>query len=130
MKSATCRWQSRLAPPGPVDPDLPDHAPEMMDQLFGRPEPDWTDRDSMVNYMTGSVRLMSGSRGFDEQDVRAAAGSVFDRAGRTAKAQRASRLGEGCSTQLGIRTTKHPSRIPIGLRTAGRRGHPGRGRAL
>jgi hypothetical protein len=36
---------------------------------------------------------MSGSRGFDEQDVRAAAGSVFDRAGRMAKAQRASHLG-------------------------------------
>jgi cardiolipin synthase A/B len=36
---------------------------------------------------------MSGSRGFDEQDVRAAAGSVFDRADRTAKAQRASHLG-------------------------------------
>jgi pimeloyl-ACP methyl ester carboxylesterase len=43
--------------------------------------------------MTGSARLTSGSRGFDEQDVRAAAGSVFDRAGRTAKAQRASHLG-------------------------------------
>ena len=43
--------------------------------------------------MTGSARLMSGSRGFNEQDVRAAAGSVFDRAGRTAKAQRASHLG-------------------------------------
>jgi pimeloyl-ACP methyl ester carboxylesterase len=36
---------------------------------------------------------MSGSAGFNEQDVRAAAGSVFDRAGRTAKAQRASHLG-------------------------------------
>ena len=62
-------------------------------QLFGRPAPDWTDRDSVVDYMTGSARVMSGSRGFDEQDVRAAAGSVFDRAGRTAKAQRASHLG-------------------------------------
>jgi pimeloyl-ACP methyl ester carboxylesterase len=84
---------SRPVAPGPVDPDLPDHAPEVMQQLFGRPQPDWTDRDSVVDYMTVSARLMSGSRGFDEQAARAAAGSVFDRAGRTAKAQRASHLG-------------------------------------
>jgi pimeloyl-ACP methyl ester carboxylesterase len=84
---------TRPVAPGPVDPDLPEHAPEMMGQLFGRPQPDWTDRDSVVDYMTGSARLMAGSRGFDEQDVRAAAGSVFDRAERTAKAQRASHLG-------------------------------------
>jgi pimeloyl-ACP methyl ester carboxylesterase len=84
---------TRPVAPGPVDPDLPDHAPEVMGQLFGRPQPDWADRDSVVEYMTGSVRLMSGSRGFDEQDARATSGSVFDRAGRTAKAQRASHLG-------------------------------------
>src|SRR5687767_10883393 len=66
---------TRPVAPGPVDPDLPDHAPEMMEQLFGRPKPDWTDRDSVVDYMTSSARLMSGSGGFNEQDVRAAAGS-------------------------------------------------------
>ena len=84
---------TRPVAPGPVDPDLPDHAAEMRKQLFGRPAPDWTDRDSVVDYMTGSARVMSGSRGFDEQDARAAAGSVFDRAARQAKAQRASHLG-------------------------------------
>jgi pimeloyl-ACP methyl ester carboxylesterase len=84
---------TRPVAPGPVDPDLPDHAPEMMEQLFERPEPDWTDRNSVIDYMTSSARLMSGSAGFNEQDVRAVAGSVFDRAGRTAKAQRASHLG-------------------------------------
>lgn len=84
---------TRPVAPGPADPDLPDHAPEVMAQLFGRPEPDWTDRGSVVEYMTGSARLMLGSRGFDERDVRATAGSIFDRAGRTAKAQRASHLG-------------------------------------
>jgi pimeloyl-ACP methyl ester carboxylesterase len=84
---------TRPIAPGPVDSDLPDHAPELMTQLFGRPEPDWTHRDSVVDYMAGSARLMSGSQGFDEQDVRALAGSVFDRARPTAKAQRASHLG-------------------------------------
>lgn len=84
---------TRPVAPGPADPDLPEHEPQVMARLFGRPEPDWTDRDSVVDYMTGSARLMSGSRGFDEQDARATAGAVFDRAGRTAKAQRASHVG-------------------------------------
>ena len=43
---------TRPVAPGPVDPDLPDHAPEVMAQLFGRPKPDWTDRDSVIDYMT------------------------------------------------------------------------------
>ena len=55
--------------------------------------------------MSGGARLTSGSLGFDEPDVRAAAVSVFDRAGQpgagsvpdragpAAKAQRASHLG-------------------------------------
>jgi pimeloyl-ACP methyl ester carboxylesterase len=84
---------TRPVAPGPVDPDLPGHAPEIMAELFGYPEPDWVDRNSVVDYMTRSARLKSGSGGFSEQDVRAAAGAVFDRAGRTAKAQRASHLG-------------------------------------
>jgi pimeloyl-ACP methyl ester carboxylesterase len=84
---------TRPVAPGPVDPDLPDHSAEVMGRLFGRPGPDWTDRDSVVDYMTGSARLLAGSRGFDESDVRATAGAVFDRSERTARAQRASHLG-------------------------------------
>ena len=84
---------TRPVAPGPVDPDLPDHEPELMAQLFSRPEPDWTDRDSVLEYVTGSARLMSGSRGFDEQEVRASAGAVFDRTRPTAAAQQASHLG-------------------------------------
>lgn len=84
---------TRPVAPGPVDPDLPDHSPDVMGQLFGRPAPDWTDRQSVVDYMTGSARLLSGSRGFDEQDARATAGAVFDRAGDTPQAQVASHLG-------------------------------------
>jgi len=84
---------TRPVAPGPADPDLPGHAPEFMAQLFGRPEPDWADRDSVVDYITSSTRLKSGSGGFSEPDARAAAGAVFDRAEPTAKAQRASHLG-------------------------------------
>ena len=84
---------TRPVAPGPVDPDLPDHSPDIMRQLFGRPKPDWTDRNSVIDYMTGTARLMSGSQGFNEQDTRATAGTVFDRSAPTAKAQRASHLG-------------------------------------
>jgi pimeloyl-ACP methyl ester carboxylesterase len=84
---------TRPVAPGPVDADLPDHDPAVMGQLFGRPQPYWTDRDSVIDYMTGSVQLLSGSTGFDEDDARTAAGAIFDRAGRTAAAQRASHIG-------------------------------------
>ena len=84
---------TRPVAPGPADPDLPGHAPEVMAELFARPQPDWTDRAGVVHHLTGAARLLAGSRGFDERAVRAAAGAVFDRAGRTAKAQRASHLG-------------------------------------
>ncbi|TDU91282.1 pimeloyl-ACP methyl ester carboxylesterase [Kribbella voronezhensis] len=84
---------TRPVAPGPVDADLPDHAPEVMAQVFGRPAPDWTDRNSVIDYMAESTRLLSGSRGFDEQDARATAGAIFDRAAPTPKAQRASHLG-------------------------------------
>ncbi|MET7425042.1 alpha/beta hydrolase [Dactylosporangium sp. NPDC005555] len=84
---------TRPVAPGPVDPDLPDHDPATMAQLFSRPEPDWTDRDSVVTFMAESARLLLGSRGYDEQDARTTAGQVFDRAGHTAAAQRASHLG-------------------------------------
>ena len=132
---------TRPVAPGPVDPDLPDHAAEMR-KLFGRPAPDWTDRDSVVDYMTGSARVMSGSRGFDEQDVRAAAGSVFDRADRTAKAQRASHLGSmfaGHRLPAAVaRTARRDHRtdpggargrgsvLPARQRGGARRGDPGR----
>ncbi|GAA3121550.1 pimeloyl-ACP methyl ester carboxylesterase [Kribbella aluminosa] len=84
---------TRSVAPGPVDPDLEDHELAVMQQMFGRPQPDWADRDSVVDYMTGSARLLAGSQGFDEQDTRTAAGRVFDRSRKSAAAQRASHLG-------------------------------------
>jgi len=84
---------TRPVAPGPVDPDLPDHSPEVMAEMFGRPQPDWGDRDSVVEYMTGIARGMAGSRGFDEADARVWAGLIFDRAEPTAQAQRASHMG-------------------------------------
>lgn len=84
---------TRPVAPGPVDPDLPDHDVDLMDELFSAAEPDWADRNSVVAAMTRSARVMAGSRGFDEQDVQAHAAAVFDRAVPTASAQRASHQG-------------------------------------
>lgn len=84
---------TRPVAPGPVDPDLSDHDPEVMGQLFGRSEPDWTDRGSVVAHIAESARLLGGSNGFDEQDARATAGAIFDRTRSTAAAQRASQIG-------------------------------------
>ncbi|MCP2336271.1 alpha/beta fold hydrolase [Actinomadura rupiterrae] len=84
---------TRPVAPGPVDDDLPDHDGETMGKLFGRPQPDWTDRDSVVDYMTTSAKLMTGAQGFDEADARATAGRIFDRARKTPEAQRASHIG-------------------------------------
>lgn len=84
---------TRPVAPGPVDADLPDHDGELMAQLFARPAPDWTDRESVLAYLTGSARAMAGSRGFDEDEVRAQAAAVFDRAGPTAAEQQASHQG-------------------------------------
>ncbi|WP_152362254.1 alpha/beta fold hydrolase [Microlunatus speluncae] len=84
---------TRPVAPGPVDPDLPDHDGTVMGQLFGRPQPDWTDRESVIDYQTESTRLLAGSRGFDEEDVRATIGLIFDRADRSPTAQPASQIG-------------------------------------
>ena len=84
---------TRPVAPGPVDADLPDHDPTVMGQLFGRAEPDWTDRSAVVDHITESARLMAGSRGFDDADARRTAGAIFDRARPSPAAQRASQLG-------------------------------------
>ncbi|MGD7707967.1 alpha/beta fold hydrolase [Microlunatus sp. Y2014] len=84
---------TRPVAPGRVDDDLPDHDATVMGQLFGRPDPDWTDRAAVIDHVTGSARLLAGSAGFVEQDVRDSAGQTFDRSRPTAAAQQASHLG-------------------------------------
>ena len=57
---------TRPTSPGKADADLPDHAPELMAALFSGPEPDWTDRASVVETMLSGARVFAGSGGFDE----------------------------------------------------------------
>jgi pimeloyl-ACP methyl ester carboxylesterase len=50
-----------------------------MAHFMGIPEPDWSDRAAVIDYMVESGRQMAGSRPFDEAAVRGAVGRVFDR---------------------------------------------------
>ena len=42
-------------------------------------EPDWSDRDAVINYIVEGDRSFAGSRPFDEAAIRAIAARVFDR---------------------------------------------------
>lgn len=70
---------TRPTAPGPSDPDLPDHSPQLMSHLMGAPEPDWSDRAAVVEAMTETGRHFVGSAGYDEEAARAQVGRIFDR---------------------------------------------------
>jgi pimeloyl-ACP methyl ester carboxylesterase len=70
------------SPIGPRNPD--DELPPMAPRLAARfanppPEPDWTDRDAVVDHLVDDERAFAGPGCFDEQAVRALAHRVVDR---------------------------------------------------
>ncbi|TDC68832.1 alpha/beta fold hydrolase [Actinomadura sp. GC306] len=69
---------TRPTAPGPADPDLPEHAPELMKHFMNPPEVDWTDRESVVGYMLENARHMSGPE-FDEAEARRNIERIHDR---------------------------------------------------
>lgn len=71
---------TRPTAPGPNDPDLPEHSPELMSHLMDTPEPDWADRDAVLDYLVESGRQFAGSGPFDEAEVREHTRRIFDRA--------------------------------------------------
>lgn len=82
---------TRPTAPGPNDPDLPEHGHEVLAHLVNAADPDWTDRTAVLDHMTEHARHLTGTGRFDEDDARARAGRVFDRAtGRGTAVQRAS----------------------------------------
>jgi pimeloyl-ACP methyl ester carboxylesterase len=67
------------AGPGPDDPDLPTMSEETVAR-FAVEEPDWSDREAVVDYLTHLGRVSaSASRPFDEAEFRELAGRIFDR---------------------------------------------------
>src|SRR5918992_628937 len=65
---------------GPSDPDLPEMSQEL--QCFfaeEASEPDWSDREAVIDYIVEGERPFAGSRPFDEAAIREIAARVFDR---------------------------------------------------
>lgn len=71
------------SPDGPGGPDSPELPPsnDALRALFADPppEPDWSDRTAVVDYLVASERAISGSLPFDEAHVRELVGRVVDR---------------------------------------------------
>jgi pimeloyl-ACP methyl ester carboxylesterase len=64
----------------PGGPDLPPMS-DVLAAHFREPpaEPDWSDREAVVDYIVEDARPFSGSHTFDEDGMRALAGRIFDR---------------------------------------------------
>jgi pimeloyl-ACP methyl ester carboxylesterase len=75
---------TRPTAPGPNDPDLPEHAPEVMAHFMNLPAVDWADRASVVEFMVGNARCLAGT-GFDEAEARAGIERIHDRADVTSR---------------------------------------------
>ncbi|TDC40815.1 alpha/beta hydrolase [Actinomadura sp. KC345] len=85
---------TRPTAPGPSDPDLPEHAPELMAHMMNPPEVDWTDRASVVAVMLESGRHLAGPA-FDEAAARERIERIHDRTPAAAdpgKAHRANQM--------------------------------------
>jgi pimeloyl-ACP methyl ester carboxylesterase len=83
------------AGPGPDDPDLPTMTEETVAE-FAVDEPDWSDRDAVVDYLTHLARVSAArTRPFDEAEFRELAGRVFDRTRNMASSMKNHDLLEG-----------------------------------
>ncbi len=70
---------TRPTAPGPNDPDLPEHSEELMAYIMGAPEPDWSDRAAVIDYLVERERRFAGSLPFDETSRPEIAGRLVDR---------------------------------------------------
>ena len=81
---------TRPVAPGPVDDDLPEHYPTIMEALFSRPLPDWADRAAVAAFAAEGAELL----GNDPEQARATAAGIWDRTPSTdAPVQQANQLG-------------------------------------
>ncbi len=81
---------TRPVAPGRVDDDLPDHDAAVMDRLFSRPMPDWSDRAAVAEFAAAGAEIL----GDDPTVARATAGRKWDRTPGTEPAlQLANQLG-------------------------------------
>jgi pimeloyl-ACP methyl ester carboxylesterase len=72
---------TRPVAPGPVDDDLPEHAPVIMEHFAGAPPVDWADRTSVLDGAVATARVLSASPLFDPAEARAHAARILDHCG-------------------------------------------------
>jgi pimeloyl-ACP methyl ester carboxylesterase len=122
--------------PGNDANGLPPMSPEIA-AAFAEPapEPDWTDRAAVIDYLVDGVRLFAGSLPFDEAGTRALAAQMIDRTTNVAASQTnhwvlagggpvRPRLGEISAPTLVLHGTDDPL-FPIGHGEALAREIPG-----
>lgn len=84
---------------GPGAPDSQDLPPmsDAVAKAFAEPAPgpDWSDRESVIDYFLASERLFAGTIPVDEEQVRAVAGRAFDRSTNPASAANHWMMGSG-----------------------------------
>jgi pimeloyl-ACP methyl ester carboxylesterase len=66
---------TRPVAPGPVDDDLPGHDPATMERLFSRPQPDWSDRAAVAEFVAAGAEIL----GDDPAAARRTAERIWDR---------------------------------------------------
>src|ERR671912_454187 len=105
---------------GPSDPDLPEMSQELQ-AFFAEEasEPDWSDREAVIDYIVEGERPFAGSRPFEEAAIREIAARAFDRTTNLTSSitnhaaidsgdRWRERLGEGSVPTLVIHGTQDP----------------------
>jgi pimeloyl-ACP methyl ester carboxylesterase len=68
------------SPVGTGGPELPPMSDELRAVFGAQPaEPDWSDREAAIEFLLEAERPYAGSRGIDEESMRALLGRVYDR---------------------------------------------------
>lgn len=115
------------SPDGPAGPNYPDLPPmsERLAEYFeqGGEQPDWSDREAVIEYFIGAQRMLAGAIPLDEQALRRVVGRVWDRSPAPASAQNhwlldggapvRDRLGEIAAPTVVLHGTADPL-LPIG----------------
>lgn len=104
---------------GPTDPDLPEHSEEFMEHIKEVPEPDWSNRSEVIDYIVDFQHALSNSHYFDKATKYDLACRIFDRTANVASSMKnpphidkgdrwRERFGEVSAPTLVIHGTKDP----------------------
>ncbi|MFC4604402.1 alpha/beta fold hydrolase [Rhodococcus kronopolitis] len=86
--SALTLINTRPTSPGPADSDLPEHSDQVVEFFTKAPDPDWSDREAVIDYGVEQARVRAGAHGFDEQEARRQTTRMVDRTTNVASSMR------------------------------------------